>query len=146
MVDYIPTPEIRRNKHKESTKKAKRSKRKEKKFKLTQKRASGKRANQVPREQGCCWLVRSALCPAGAPAEGRHKNTRQNNKQRDKELTQNGQSTNGQLVGQGYYCLSMKPGSMSRMLRCALQIFFISSIMSLDSMSPPFSSARYARQ
>ena len=68
-------------------------------------------ADQVPREQGCCLLVRSVLCPARGPTEGRHKNTKQNDKQRDKELTQNGQSTNGQLVGQGYYCLSMKPGS-----------------------------------
>ena len=47
---------------------------------------------------------------------------------------------------QHYCCLSMKPGSMPRMLRCALQIFFIFSIMSLDSMSPPFSRAGYARQ
>lgn len=44
------------------------------------------------------------------------------------------------------YCLSMNPGSMSMILRCAFAIFRICSILSLDSIAPPFSCATYARQ
>ena len=144
---YILKPEIRRNEHR-VRRRQKEAKENKKKCKLTKKNKHALRERR-PSPEGTRLLFADTigvLCPAGGPTEGRHKNTRQNDKRRDKEITQNGQSTNGQLVGQGYYCLSMKPGSMSRMLRCALQIFFIFSIMSLDSMSPPFSSARYARQ
>ena len=103
-------------------------------------------ADQVPREQGCCLLIRSGSYVQLVDQQKDDTEIPDKTINRETELTQNGQSTNGKLVGQGYYRLSMKPGSMSRMLRCALQIFFIFSIMSLDSMSPPFPSARYARQ
>ena len=124
----------------------KKQKRKEKKCKLTQKQACAQRAQTKSRgnKVAVCWYDRSYVQLVDQQKDDTEIPDKTIN--RETELTQNGQSTNGQLVGQGYYCLSMKPGSMSRMLRCALQIFFISSIMSLDSMSPPFSSARYARQ
>ena len=59
------------------------------------------RSGRRPSPEGTRLLFAGTIsCPAGGPTDGRHTKTRQEDKSRKKELTQNGQSY-VQLVGEG---------------------------------------------